>query len=490
MVQKDSYDFEAKKLYREKLRKFIARQYVGGKERRGLRVMCLPGPEALEITEVYDALGVQRHRIWGIERDAEAARQLRAHNLGIQVYEGDVGNFLRSKPDVQGRVIPQDERFDVVNLDFQSQLKDKEHSILVDVFNPFIHKPNFIIGTNFYGARESSRIQLSYRAELADFFTRGRCPNPSLDIKQLNIPKNLVEAIHTNDLDKLRSDCIVATFYGLMWGYRPEDVINRAGRAFKGQVERLGLDYEKVIANPNDYLEPLFNIGRENQALLEKTVFLSFPHLDFSERSWLSSFIEFSSAVMPLSLKDFFKGRYVSDNGAPMFFDFLRLDNVKGGFAHPALVTRRLDDGYEIGLKKLGDDYEKQYSFFTKIVGAGNSYFLADREEITAKKLGDKVREDLVAGLSEEEVMQKYELNPRQLGAHKAALSRINGNGGNGKKDGNGNLVRLSSEDEEAVAEFIASGVPNHEICETYGLTNMQVAARKAQRTRKMRGAV
>ncbi len=76
--------------YREFLRETVLRHKKPGE----VRVLCLPGWEAVEVFDVYDRLGIPRRNVYGAEWDREAFERLKARNLGINVWHGDVFDYL------------------------------------------------------------------------------------------------------------------------------------------------------------------------------------------------------------------------------------------------------------------------------------------------------------------------------------------------------------------------------------------------------------
>jgi hypothetical protein len=110
VVSKDTYDFEAKRAYRQAWADFIMKHYPSEHLRRDLQVLCLPGHEGLEVTEVYLPLGFRPENIFGVERDREALNLLTKLDLGINIVEGEMLDFLKySDPSLT---------FDIANFDF------------------------------------------------------------------------------------------------------------------------------------------------------------------------------------------------------------------------------------------------------------------------------------------------------------------------------------------------------------------------------------
>ena len=62
---------------------------------KDLKVLCLPGPEALEIKEVYDRLGIPRENIFGVEIDKKRFDYLQTQAEGARLFNEDILSYLR-----------------------------------------------------------------------------------------------------------------------------------------------------------------------------------------------------------------------------------------------------------------------------------------------------------------------------------------------------------------------------------------------------------
>ncbi len=150
-----TYNDLAKKLWREKLKEFIAKQYSDRLVRQKLRVACFPGAEvegeeALEVKEVYDPLGIPRANIVGLERDAACAQRLRYARLGIEVIERDASNyFLHANP----------EPFHIISLDYLGQQTLDECLTLEFIASRQLLSHRGILATNYFGSREGDSMK-------------------------------------------------------------------------------------------------------------------------------------------------------------------------------------------------------------------------------------------------------------------------------------------------------------------------------------------
>lgn len=495
MVQKESYDFESKREYRRLLRDFIARQFPKEKQRRGLRYVCLPGHEGLEVLEVYDKLGIPRHRGYGIEHNPEAANQLRVAVPGLNVYQGEAEKFFEDE-DVQ---------FDVVNLDFQGHLKDEEKKILHEIFERRRNKSRFVLGTNFFGSRETSERKEYYMKNVFGYWSRGfsRLPNNTplgsdhfFDFSKpftstpSYIPDFVRDRLFSGNLESLREESINSFIGGLIFGLRADDIIKLVGPSLDEQLHTLGLDANKVRTNPFDYYTELRIIGLLNIDRYNKCFRNFFPKLSNEDADQLTSYLLFSQSTSPLIISDFYKGKYISDSGAPMIFDFLTISNVKGKFGSNPLKVQFDETGSIcINVKNPNELYKKLASFFD-LVSKSDRYLFTSRKEVVIKTLGDKIREDLEAGLGDDEIRTKHGLEARvSLAGHKAALTRAkNGNGyenGSGKINGNGK-VEIEEGDREVITGLITEGYKATEIAELFDskYTWQSIAAIKGKETR------
>jgi hypothetical protein len=146
-----TYNEPAKALSRAKLLQFISKYfYCLGKTTKTLRVICFPGAEndgeeGLEVIEIYDQLKLPRPNIYGFEKNATRAQRLAKANLGIQVFNMNLLDFLK---EYQG--LP----FQIVSLDFTCK-KNAEiiEMIYYLVGKQLISSPGIVM-VNTFGARE------------------------------------------------------------------------------------------------------------------------------------------------------------------------------------------------------------------------------------------------------------------------------------------------------------------------------------------------
>lgn len=151
-MPKTEFDYAAKQESRQRLVNFVIRNYPH-KERRGLKVACLPGAQAQDVYRITDVLGVPRENVWGLERDREVYKALESKNLGINLFQGTDKEFFKDT----------DKKFDVVSLDYFGQIKRDEIDSLGYLFGREILKPRGVLHTNFYGSREHGKVKEIYQ---------------------------------------------------------------------------------------------------------------------------------------------------------------------------------------------------------------------------------------------------------------------------------------------------------------------------------------
>jgi hypothetical protein len=146
---------EVKRICRQHLRDFIS-DHFNEIKRRTARVLCLPGPEAFEITEVYNHLGIAPENIVCLEHCRDSFNELKRRNLRVNLRNVTLTQFLASAPR---------RRFDIVSLDFCGQLATHRRS-LSQLRN--ILDDEAIVFTNFCGAREATATKAQYIASQID----------------------------------------------------------------------------------------------------------------------------------------------------------------------------------------------------------------------------------------------------------------------------------------------------------------------------------
>lgn len=140
------YDNEEKMKSRIALRNFID-QCIPQNERRGANVLILPGPNWLEVRDVFDALGFKREHIWGAEIDPHLQDQCSRKAAELQT------NFFGGK--VQDLLQQTELKFKVVHLDFKGQICPAH----LQAFEMLPLENSAIVGCNFWRRRERKEMQ-------------------------------------------------------------------------------------------------------------------------------------------------------------------------------------------------------------------------------------------------------------------------------------------------------------------------------------------
>ncbi len=138
------YDFLVKQRARKELRKFI-KNHLGGKL-QSLKVLCFPGEQALELTQVYDLLGVPRENITCLETDPSIFDKLQRKNLGCEIHLSTLSRFIQANLD---------RKFDVISLDFMGRLEKNAEDICGLVARGHM-SDDCVLYTNFCTGREGT----------------------------------------------------------------------------------------------------------------------------------------------------------------------------------------------------------------------------------------------------------------------------------------------------------------------------------------------
>ena len=109
MTEKRYQSDWAKAKSRDLVKDMIQKTLLKFRKPEELSVLCLPGIDAEEIFQVYDALGIPRKNIVGVERESDIADALEQKDLGIKLFKGDLEDYINEQPIID---------FDVVSLDY------------------------------------------------------------------------------------------------------------------------------------------------------------------------------------------------------------------------------------------------------------------------------------------------------------------------------------------------------------------------------------
>lgn len=528
-MKKDSYDFPAKHAYRESLREFILKKFPNLAARRDLRVACFPGHEGLEVSEVYIPLGIRPTRIYGIEENKSVVQEIDSLNMGIQVIPEKAIDFFKKES----------VKFDIINLDFQSQFGMDEIETLCAINHNSRLKNRAILGTNFYGSRENESQQTEYR-KILDYHREG---GNTVRIARGTSEHHTIMALENNDElnnnllpqghDDLRNKSISLKLrYGLSSNTAKETLSDIL-------YDPLLPDYlkvidpksipalENIISSPEKHLGDILFLASVKDVIVMKVLSEAFKGNEKAVAEF-HAFWEILQLKRPYFITDYIKGRYVSDNGSPMFFDFLYVENFKDitskfkskfentsegklrltlaektDYERAPNKVRPLTNHESELFNKFQGDIDKVYDHgglflcgtgthfwenYNKIMEASIYeiiYALNPREMLRVPDKNELIREALKQRVPEETIRERFSLNINELAGHKAYLSRICELPQDPKPSFTKEKSILSEADEQKLMNMIEQNVPDHEIVSSVPLTKMQLAARKAQVTRK-----
>jgi hypothetical protein len=210
-----TYQDPAKDKSRAKLKEFIEKHL--DKDPKETRVVCFPGAEkkgeeALEVREVYDALGIPRQNITGLEYDAEKAERLRKADLGINVINSPDIDFFSTTKDV----------FDIISLDYTGHQGKDETKTLEMIAGRQCLASNGVLCTNYAARRESKAFQLremhryiagKLQGRLAK---RGMSDRKCADIMKKTLESGKVELPLEDVRDATTSEILRAFDHGIM----------------------------------------------------------------------------------------------------------------------------------------------------------------------------------------------------------------------------------------------------------------------------------
>lgn len=172
----NTYNDPIKQESREKQRNFIERNLLSFKKPKEVNVVCFPGAEidgeeALEVKEVYDALGIPRLNIVGLEADSEKADRLRNANLGITIENKLDLDFFKNTS----------KKFDIISLDYTGYRDEPKWQTIHLIAGRQLLYGNGILCTNYSARRESLKYQAQMLTLQADSILGSNDEDTQLD---------------------------------------------------------------------------------------------------------------------------------------------------------------------------------------------------------------------------------------------------------------------------------------------------------------------
>jgi hypothetical protein len=362
----DVYDYENKTLWREKWKEFIlnyvekntkdAKNIENARKKfiSKLEVLCLPGPQALEIKEVYREIGIPEENITCLEMDYSRNKFLKK-----QVPKA---NVLAIGVKVEDYVKECDKQYDIIMLDMDGKLNLEMFQALQELFGKNVLKPKSLFATNFFTTRENETLKELYRGplrvELADLLSEEEIDELS-DIDKLEIELNCDFNGIKNNLKQVRDHGITGILIKTMLGR---------------QLTELNPVYRKLLRGTEyecDHAEKFMNCNNRFKTLMYNN------HMRSHLEEYLKNF-KLEEVIPSLELLDvnayFIEEvkcfRYqTKKKSAPYFYsDFFELNQHEEDFE---LIRK--------DLKNLGNN-KKNHAYF------GEGRFCENAREIIRKK--------------------------------------------------------------------------------------------------------
>ncbi|HEY4211569.1 MAG TPA: tetratricopeptide repeat protein [Steroidobacteraceae bacterium] len=357
---KATYRIVVKSLWRERWREFIAQNFNLVK-RVTAHVLCLPGPEALEIKQVYDKLGIPRGNIVCIEGNRKAYNELKRRHLGVDLRHQTLDEFLDSPCRVA---------FDIVSLDLCGQLGTYEPAIHRLRKRGFIDD-EAIVASNFCGAREARASQGYYHcAEFerlnANRLLSARSGKRPYDASQITVAHSDGEWLWELPLGEVRSGAMHRTIRSTLTEcslgtaellYRERNrngsLTRRAQRMVNSELRRLQrtplpaehrklVEYAEKMAYalkrregaPGVILHGFVSEARNRVRTRVKRALGKDKDYDHYEDRDIDALVAGLASCLdillsrPALIRATQSFKYVSDRGTPMYADFFRIQRI------------------------------------------------------------------------------------------------------------------------------------------------------------------
>jgi hypothetical protein len=345
---KERFDIPAKKVSRKRLRSFIRRTVLKNKSPSEVKVLSLVGPEAIDVFDIYDPIGIPRENIVACELNHDSAELLKAQDLNIIIIEGDVIDYLRDT----------DRTFDIINLDFCGCLNSDVISAVKQIFYKRTLREGGILACTFLGRRENKEVKMimkepymslnaSASKELYKMYEESKKECDEHDIHSLlNITDNKIKNIDIKKMTDIPDDINrlgipLKIIHLALLGTRPvidgtdillfsdySDNLNvEEYRNILNKVEKKLEYYEKRNIKSNINGEDPRQFIEKQRKGLESRI------RDYKECD--KGFLSWKGAV-PTSMEFY---RYLSDKGSPMmnlYFKFEFIENVYKRFKFDA----------------------------------------------------------------------------------------------------------------------------------------------------------
>jgi len=427
MVLKDTYDFESKARTRERLEKVIRTIYSKPKDREHLKVLTILGHQDCELKQVWDPLGVPRKNITVVELYPEPHKIIEENNLGINLYPETIS--------ILNYITQTQEKFDIINLDAQAQFGLDERNILRNIAGKQLLGNRGILSTWYYGAREDGYNKNWFKKTFEE------CVNETSE-----------EEGKIKDRSNLISRMICSVFIDGVTNLEPHTSIMENKNLFE--------TYGDFLLQKPEIIETLKKIKKDPE---KATLFMgsinAYAGIDFFKAriekavSKINGLSEDSKSILSnvlyyQKINSYFSAmqeryKYIGDNKAPMLVDInyfkqedfsdiagynlndqgemvINLPIIKDKDERRKRV-KRIDLFQKLRHRCTGYDLEKR-------IHLGSSYVKTLEDEKPTKRILSKeerveVRDFLATGIPEEEIMQTYNITKEQIAAHKAVVT-------------------------------------------------------------------
>ncbi len=494
MVSKRYHDDWAKTKSRDLVRDLIYRTILTFRNPNDIRVLFLPGIDAVEVFEIYDPLGIPRTNLIGLEMDPKIALELDRKNLGFEVVNKKLHDYLGERSGID---------FDVVSLDYHGPINKEHMDDLADICD--MQKNNFFV---LHHANLLLRDRRSSGLYALGYAFSEESPRRKSNHDLINLPRvtarwaDAVDKINTRQSLKAEKRAAYATLLKSIYaGSNPDsvdkvlritardeydEVLEMLGRKLRinfGIEDEMDRDHplrslrSKHIHPGVDRLfeaASLSNIRCEMKGkpgVLHDTTLMALMDANRARRSYFPTDGEYYT--------------YISESGAPMIGDIYFLRH-----SYKLLeAAEEVQHQFELGNTGLLHNAVMRYSKeLAKFLPPDNIIELSRRKE-NRKYLGNSAKpvltkeraiEEFKAGAGVDDVISRYRcIGNKPLAQWKAHVTM-------GSYDAIDDIGEdIDTLDRTDAIDLISSGIPVKEIYEAYptSFSLPQLRAFKAHKT-------
>src|SRR3989344_184790 len=475
----------AKSKSRDLVRGMIQRN-LGYKKPQDLRVLCFPGNEAAEIREVYDPLGIPRGNIVGVERDKDVADKIRAQNLGIQVVNQTLEDYVAEQDSLD---------FDIVSSDYTGPPNPEQIQTLEFLMRKQIIGRYFVHQANLAKRDGNNSAHYILSGRLATQIGLSKVDGRSIEEMKEDV---LVEFEKGADLTGGES---VRDYRPLAYSIVLRNLLSGGPSGDETSLERI-----------RQFVIMSFGQTDKNKYMSrEVTEFISIHLMDafckalfkqgFKDRTLLhiaaSAFIQ--GIDSPISaIKDSEMYSYVSESGAPMIGDIYFMErmpqlsersrNIRRMIGYPNRLILKNRTQLEGKIREVIPDlFNFTKLFLISADKARDRQFLGSSARPVLTK--QRAIEEFRNGATVDEVRDKYRgVNGKPLAQWKAHVTMGTYNPQVKSSDSEEEIIENTEDSDlekitkEQAIELLSTGIPPKEIFEAYptSFTKGQLAAFKA----------